>query len=281
MSNQWITLFDVDKCTGCCNCVLATLDEHVGNDHRGYSSATPLHGTKLLDIDFSEHGSYPVVDVAYTLRACQHCDKPACAQAAPEAVTKRGDGIVIIDPIKARGRRDLVAACPFGAISWNEETQVPQIWTMDAHLLDKGWTDSRGSQACPTGALETQRMSPADVREIMETGAVEPFDRSISANPNVLYRNLARVRTAFIAGTVIEANEAIHDVVAGATVVLNDINGKPLAESTTDQFGDFRLPCNGAEGSLFRIVVTDARNRSVSIDYVAGAKCYVGTIELG
>ncbi len=280
MSNQWITLFDVDKCTGCCNCVLATLDEHVGNDHPGYSNATPLHGTKLLDIDFSEQGSYPVVDVAYTLRACQHCDTPACAQAAPDAVSKREDGIVIIDPLKARGRRDLVAACPFGAISWNEDAQVPQIWTMDAHLLDTGWTESRGSQSCPTGALETRRMAPGDVRRLVARGEAEPFDRALSANPNVLYRNLARVRTAFIAGTVVERRDTLRDIVAGATVVITDAAGLQLAECKTDAFGDFRLPRSDADGSLCHILVTDDQDRKGSAEHVSGAKSYLGTIEL-
>lgn len=280
MSNQWITLFDVDKCTGCCNCVLATLDEHVGNDHRGYSGATPLHGTKLLDIDFSEQGSYPVVDVAYTLRTCQHCDTPACAQAAPDAVTKRSDGIVVIDPLKARGRRDLVAACPFGAITWNEETQIPQIWTMDAHLLDQGWTESRGSQACPTGALETRQMSLADVHGLVTKGEAEPLDRSLSPSPNVLYRNLARVRTPFIAGTVVERRDSLLDVVCGAKVVLADADGRQLAECETDSFGDFRLLWDGADGSPCRVLVTDDRSRAASVEHASGARSYVGTIEL-
>jgi hypothetical protein len=28
---------------------------------------------------------------------------------------------------------------PYGHIWWNEEKQVPQKWTMNAHLLDAGW----------------------------------------------------------------------------------------------------------------------------------------------
>ena len=52
---------------------------------------------------------------------------------------KRDDGIVLIDPVKAKGRQDLVDACPYGHIWWNEELKVPQAWPFDAHLLDQGW----------------------------------------------------------------------------------------------------------------------------------------------
>jgi Fe-S-cluster-containing dehydrogenase component len=279
MSDQWVTLFDVDKCTGCCNCVLATLDEHVGNEHPGYSTAMPLHGAKLIDIDYCERGSFPAVDVAYTLRACQHCDTPPCSRAAPDAIVKRSDGIVLIDPHKARGRRDLVAACPFGAISWNDDAQVPQIWTMDAHLLDAGWTESRASQSCPTGALSTKRMSAADLRALVAEADAEPLDRTIAASPNVLYRNLARVRTVFIAGTVVERREAVQDCVAGAKVTLTAVDGVQIAECETDAFGDFRLPWHDTEQSVF-LLVTDARGRSASVEHASGSNSYVGIIEL-
>src|SRR2546430_17262409 len=72
---------------------------------------------------------------------------------AGDAVKKREDGIVLIDPEKARGRKDLVEACPYGHIWWNEELQLPQIWPFDAHLLDQGWQQNRGKQSCPTGAV--------------------------------------------------------------------------------------------------------------------------------
>ena len=32
---------------------------------------------------------------------------------------------MLIDPVKAKGRKDLVDTCPYGHIWWNEEYQVP------------------------------------------------------------------------------------------------------------------------------------------------------------
>ena len=55
----------------------------------------------------------------------------------------REDGIVIIDPEKSKGQKQIVDSCPYGAISWNEGKQIPQAWPFDAHLLDEGWTRTR------------------------------------------------------------------------------------------------------------------------------------------
>lgn len=42
------------------------------------------------------------------------------------AIRTRADDIVITDPDKARGRQDIVKACPYKAIVWNEEPQLPR-----------------------------------------------------------------------------------------------------------------------------------------------------------
>ena len=52
-----------------------------------------------------------MVDVHYVPRMCNHCDDAPCIEAAGDAIVKRPDGIVIVDPDKAKGRRDLVDAC--------------------------------------------------------------------------------------------------------------------------------------------------------------------------
>ena len=75
------------------------------------------------------------------------------------AVAKRADGIVLIDPVKAKGRKDLVESCPYGHIWWNEEHKLPQAWTFDAHLIDHGWKQTRGQQSCPTAAMRASSVT--------------------------------------------------------------------------------------------------------------------------
>ncbi len=94
-----------------------------------------------------------MIDIAYVPTMCNQCDDAPCVAKGGGAVKKRDDGIVLIDPEKAKGRKDLVDACPYGHIWWNEEHQVPQAFNFDAHLIDQGWQQTRGHQSCPTGAM--------------------------------------------------------------------------------------------------------------------------------
>ena len=90
----------------------------------------PKHGHKWINILQKERGQVtgqsPMIDIAYVPTMCNHCDDAPCVAKGGGAVKKRDDGIVLIDPEKAKGRKDLVDACPYGHIWWNEEHQLPQ-----------------------------------------------------------------------------------------------------------------------------------------------------------
>ena len=147
-------IMDVTKCNGCYNCFLACKDEYCGDDFLPYSVSQPMTGQFWMKIIEKERGRYPKVKVNYTAVPCMHCDKPTCVEMAQKgAIYKRPDGIVIIDPNKAAGQKNLVSTCPYRVIYWNEEKQVAQKCTMCAHLLDKGWKEPRCVEACPTAAL--------------------------------------------------------------------------------------------------------------------------------
>jgi len=159
--NKWNLIVDVARCENCHNCTLAVKDEFEDNEFPGYSKPQPRHGHEWIRIDRKVRGEGSMVDAAYLPRLCNHCDNAPCIKAAGGAIRKRDDGIVLIDPEKARGRKDLVQSCPYGNIWWNEAHQVPQTWFFDAHLLDQGWTEPRCTQACPTSsAMRTWPRSP-------------------------------------------------------------------------------------------------------------------------
>ena len=109
---KWNLIIDIDRCNNCNNCTLSTRDEHIGNDFPGYAAAQPKHGHHWIEMKCAEHGSAPIVDIVNVPTMCNHCDDAPCIEVGRGAVAKRADGIVIIDPIKARGRKDLVGACP-------------------------------------------------------------------------------------------------------------------------------------------------------------------------
>ena len=91
-----------------------------------------------------------------------------CIEAAPDAVYKRDDGLVIVDPVKAKGNRGLVDACPYGAIYYNEELDVPQKCTGCAHLVDAGELP-HCVDVCPHEALrfgdDLEVMEPESLRQ--------------------------------------------------------------------------------------------------------------------
>ncbi|HEX6705814.1 MAG TPA: 4Fe-4S dicluster domain-containing protein [Albitalea sp.] len=253
--NKRALIVDVARCTGCHNCVLATKDEHVGNDFPGYSAPQPAHGHEWISIKRIVRGSGSMVDVSYVPKMCNHCDNAPCIEAAGDgAIRKRDDGVVIIDPVKARGRKDLVAACPYGAISWNEEAQLPQSWFFDAHLLDAGWAEPRCVQVCPTGALQAVHDTDAAFRERVAREGLEVLRPELGTRPRVFYQNLQRATHCFVGGNVCRTTpQGRTENVVGARVSLSVSGGKELLRALTDHFGDFKidgLPGNGASYTL-------------------------------
>ncbi len=62
------------------------------------------------------------------LLLCNHCEKPACVRVCPTKATfKREDGIVMQDMHRCIGCRFCMAACPFGARSFNYRDPRPFI----------------------------------------------------------------------------------------------------------------------------------------------------------
>ena len=240
-AEKWNVVIDVAECTNCNLCVLATLDEHVDNAFPGYSAPMQKHGHKWINILQNERGQAPYLDIAYVPTVCNHCDDAPCVREAKNgAVTKRPDGIVLIDPLKAKGQKELVEACPYGHIWWNEELEVPQHWNFDAHLIDGGWGKTRADQVCPTGAFKTIKLTDQAMQAKVANEDLQVLQPELNTNPRVWYRNMWRYSTAFIAGTLSAEVNGVVDCVEGAKVrLLKD--GAKIAEEITDNYGDFKF----------------------------------------
>ena len=252
---KWNLIVDVANCTNCNVCTLAVQDEHVGNDFPGYAAEMPKHGHRWIDIKRRERGVPPVTDVAYLPTMCQHCDDAPCIAAAPDAVTKRPDGIVVIDPVKSKGRRELVDACPYGAIWWNEELDLPQHWFFDAHLLDAGWTEPRCVTVCATNALKAVKIEDSEMARLAASEGLEPLRPDLATGARVHYKNLWRYDAVFVAGTVAFDNDGRTECLEGAEVSLLK-DGKVIATQKTDIFGDFKFDRLKADNEAYEIEVT-------------------------
>jgi Fe-S-cluster-containing dehydrogenase component len=188
---KWYFIIDVEKCENCNNCFLSCKDEFVNNDWPGYSLSQPEHGQKWINIQGKERGHYPLIDIAYLPVPCMHCDDAPCIKAAKNGVIyKRADGIVIIDPIKSKGQSHLIDVCPYNAIWWNSEKEIPQKCTLCAHLLDDGWGKTRCVQSCPTGALGVLLAEDVEAKKIIEEEKLETYLPEYKTRPRVYYKNL-------------------------------------------------------------------------------------------
>jgi NAD-dependent dihydropyrimidine dehydrogenase PreA subunit len=155
------------------------------------------------------------------------------------AIYKRDDGIVIIDPEKAKGQKDLVDACPYGAIWWNADKAVPQKCTFCVHLLEEGWKQPRCVQACPTGALEAVHAEDGEMQKRVKAEDLEVYMPELNSKPRVYYKNLYRYLKCFIAGSV--ALQDKNECAEGAKITLSDSSGKAIEKTVTNNYGDFKF----------------------------------------
>lgn len=226
---------DLARCNGCFNCQLACKDEHCDNDWRPIAAPQPLTGQFWCRVNQRERGRVPVVRVAYTPTFCGMCDDAPCLRAGQGgAVYRRDDGLVVVDPEKAKGQRAIVDACPAGLIYWNEALQIPQKCTGCAHLLDDGWREPRCVDACGTGALRL--VDESELKDVLAAyDDPAPLDTLSGLGSHVVYVHRPK---RWIAGTV--ANRGVNEVVVGARVTISDGAGREVAVLETDEFGDFK-----------------------------------------
>ncbi len=277
--NKWNMIIDVAECTNCNLCTLAAMDEYVGNEFPGYSAPMPKHGHKWIDILQKERGQVPTIDIAYVPTMCNHCDNAPCVAKGGGAVNKRDDGIVLIDPVKAKGRKDLVGACPYGHIWWNEELQIPQTWTFDAHLIDQGWRQTRGQQSCPTAAMRAVCVDDDEMAKIAREQGLEVMKPELGTKPRVYYKNLWRYSKCFIGGSVSRQANGVVDCVEGATVHLRK-NGAMVAKTATDNYGDFKFDRLDENSGDYIVEIAAAGQTKQTVTAKLGVSINLGEIRL-
>jgi Fe-S-cluster-containing dehydrogenase component len=278
--SKWNMIIDVAECTNCQLCALAAMDEYVGNDFPGYAAPMPRHGHRWIDILQKERGQAPMIDIAYVPTLCNHCDDAPCIKAAKDgAVTKRDDGIVLVDPVKAKGQKQLVDACPYGHIWWNEELQLPQHWPFDAHLIDQGWQQTRGQQSCPTGAMRAVKLDDAEMARMALEEGLETIRPELGTKPRVYYRNLWRYAKCFIAGSVSAETSGVVDSVEGARVRLIR-GGAVVAETLTDNYGDFKFDRLDENSGAYTVEIEAPGHVKKSVGAALGASVTLGEIRL-
>ncbi|MEM2704201.1 MAG: 4Fe-4S dicluster domain-containing protein [Candidatus Bathyarchaeia archaeon] len=98
---RWVLVVDLRKCIGCNTCTVACKIENF----------TPKDVFWIKVLKGEKDGKRISIPMQ-----CMHCKTPPCLKVCPvEAITRRDDGIVIIDQTRCIGCKNCIAACPYGA----------------------------------------------------------------------------------------------------------------------------------------------------------------------
>jgi len=130
---------DEQACWGCKTCEVACKQE----------MNAPV-GVKLIGVGAD---GPKIVDGApafsYRINICKHCDEPPCAGACPEeAITKRSDGIVVLDYDLCTGCQLCIEACPYDAIDFDPDKSIAQKCNLCHHRVDRGLIPACADNVC-------------------------------------------------------------------------------------------------------------------------------------
>ena len=136
---------DSNLCWGCRTCEVACKQENRAPD-----------GVQLISV--RENGPKIRGDQAeylFQVNLCRHCVDPPCADACPEeAITKRNDGIVVMDYDLCTGCQACIDECPYDAITFDHDKDIAQKCNLCYHRVDQGLIPACADNVCLAHCIE-------------------------------------------------------------------------------------------------------------------------------
>lgn len=129
MAREYALIAVNEDCTGCHACEVACKQEH--------DLPVGPRWIRVLSDGPSEVGGR--LQLRYVVAHCMHCSHPPCQDACPvAAISKRADGIVLIDEELCIGCKECLEACPLGVMQFDADKGVAQKCDLCVDRLDQG-----------------------------------------------------------------------------------------------------------------------------------------------
>lgn len=137
-------MIDLERCIGCKSCEAACKAEHGLGPSERRNRVIWLGGDQGPTLDFLK-------------LACQHCDRPACLRACPvepKAIRKDAEtGIVSVIEESCIGCGECVAACPYGAMGYDQGGHHAVKCDLCYDRRAEGATTTACASVCPGKAI--------------------------------------------------------------------------------------------------------------------------------
>ena len=140
---EYALIVNTDDCVGCNACEVACKQEH----------GLPVGPRWIRVYPDSPREIEGKLQLRYIVTYCLHCRRPPCKDACPvKAITKREDGIVLIDRELCIGCKDCIEACPLGVMQFDQEKGIAQKCDLCVTRLDRGLPPACVA-ACPSHCI--------------------------------------------------------------------------------------------------------------------------------
>lgn len=129
---QWAMVIDLALCDGCMGCTHACQWTHFTGDQEW-----------MKVFEFKDESGRPY----FVPRPCMHCENAPCLNVCPVGATFRTDeGVILVDHDRCIGCRFCMAACPYGARSFNwGEPENPPGASLEMYSPDNPIPHRRGT----------------------------------------------------------------------------------------------------------------------------------------